>query len=179
MNLLKPFKKAFLSTISTYYSPTHKATDWYKKYGEPLVAPENAVVTRIRGNQYAPFEDIELAKGYVLEMTGESGFKHEYWHIMPFLAVTLGDQVKRGQIVAYMGNSGNVLSDGRYIPLPERSKSPYLGTHLHQNLIKDGEYLDPVLYMDLNEEPQYTALDTLTAIAKVIWNVNQVVSGKT
>lgn len=173
MKLLKPFKGASLLTISTYYNPMHKATDWYKKYGEPLVAPENATVTRILGNEYTPSDTHPLARGYALEMLGESGFKHEYWHIMPWLAVTVGDTVTRGQIVAYMGNSGNVLSGGQYVPVDERPKAPFLGTHLHQNLIRDEEYIDPVLEMDLSEEPTYGITDQIKAMAKVLWYINQ------
>lgn len=172
--LLKPFSGADKSLISTYYSPMHKATDWVGKYGTILVAPEDCIVTRILGNSYTPDDTGPLARGYLLAMTGvESDLKHEYWHILPYLPVTVGDVVQRGQIVAYMGNTGNVLSDGMYVPLDERTQAPYRGTHLHQNVIKNGEYIDPYLLMDIEEEPTYTVSDQIISATKTISNMGK------
>lgn len=171
MKLLKPFRGATFHSISTHYNPTHKATDWWYKYGTPLVAPENGKVIRILGNEYTPGNTHPLAKGYVIEIEGESGLQHEYWHIMPYLPVKVGDIVTRGQIVAYMGNSGNVLSNGKYVPVADRTKAPYYGTHLHQNVIRGEEYLDPYILIDMTEEPAYTIVDQLSAMGKTVKNM--------
>jgi len=170
MNLVKPYKKASVDLITTYYSPIHKAIDWRSKYGMPLVAPEDGIVTRILGGTYTPNDTMPLARGYVIEITS-GDTRHEYWHILPYTPVLLGDTVKRGQIVAYMGNSGNVLSGGHYVPINERTQAPFAGTHLHQNMITDGEYINSLLYMDLREEPAYTIMDELSAASKTLKNM--------
>lgn len=53
----------------------------------------------------------------------QSNYYTVYMHLKDF-KVNVGDTVSRGQVIATMGNTGNV------IPVPSAS-APYLGTHLH------------------------------------------------
>lgn len=176
--LLKPFKGAALNTVTQGYHNQHRATDWVAKYGTPLVAPEDGEVVRLLGNQYTPGDDFPLKRGYAVEMKGVSGARHEYWHTLPFAPVSLGEQVKRGQIIAYMGNSGIVVSGGQLVPIDERNKPPYKGTHLHQNYIVNGEYLNPLEFIDLGEEPKYSIMDELKAASIVLGKMAKALIGK-
>lgn len=181
--ILKPFKGASTDRITQPFHKFHRAIDWlpqnlkmpiaYRAYGTPLVAPERVKIGKVYGNKCTPDDTDPLKNGFGLWMKGlETGFEHLYWHTLPILPVNTGDIVERGTIVAYCGNSGNVISDGVYVPLEKRHVPNFDGTHLHQSVNKDGESFDPLTIMDLYTEPTYTALDQLVAISKVLMKIS-------
>lgn len=178
--MLKPFKGFTLQNITQGYHQFHKAIDvlpfrklGFGAYGTPLVAPEDCVIGKI----YTPKTVIEgdisgIKNGYGLFMKGKE-YEHMYWHTQPAFPVNTGDIVKKGTIVAYCGNSGNVYSGGQYVPIEERNTPNFAGTHLHQTISKIGvgELLNPVDFIDLQEEPTYTILDELNATIKTLWKI--------
>jgi murein DD-endopeptidase MepM/ murein hydrolase activator NlpD len=182
----KPFRGATVLNISQGFSNTHRALDWWavrkygaitlNAYGTPLCAPEKCKIKTVYGNNFVvddtnlPNTVGSLKNGYGLWMEGlETGMMHLYWHTQPFFPVSLGDIVERGQIVAYEGDSGNVLAGGVYVPLADRNKPPYFGTHLHQAAHgKDGLPIDPLSVMDLQTEPNYSMWAELEAMRKTL-----------
>ena len=159
MKLYKPFKNCTSANISTPFSSVHPAVDWYDHYGTPLVAPERVYVQGINSEEYTPNDWTSMKKGNGIKMKGDSGMEYLYWHIQPICPVSIGQTVEAGAIVAYMGNSGNVLAGGVYVPIEDRTKPPYYGTHLHAEFWKDGVRIDPSEYMVL--EPTYTIFDVI------------------
>lgn len=181
--LSAPFKGASLNNITQTYHPAHKALDivsfsrpFINGYGTPLCAPEDVEIVLIRGDAYTPDDISDETNGFGVFMKGlETGFTHLFWHTQVILPVKMGDRVKRGQIVAFMGNSGEVYSSGTYVPLEERTTPPFPGTHLHWELFDENyriggakRFLNPLDYVDWNIQPTYTNADHLKALAVVV-----------
>ena len=81
---------------------THKGNDLFARHGTPLVAVESGVITR------ASNADAGLG-GITLWLTGNSATRYYYAH-NAINAVRLGERVQVGQIVAYVGNTGNAAT---------------------------------------------------------------------
>lgn len=176
--MIKPFKKASWSNINQTYHEGHKAIDWGGKYGTPLVAPERVLIQGINGDLYTvdPNDKSRLTFGYGIKMKGlESEYEYLYWHNLPFHPVNVGDTVEAGQIVAYMGNSGNVWSNGIPVPVDERTEQPHRGTHLHHEVYLDGEQVNFVKLIDFSVEPSYTIIDELSAMARALSKIAKAV----
>lgn len=170
--ILKPYKNFNTDCVTQVFHQFHKAIDSLPKgkfaYGCPLVAPERCRIGKIYGNTKTENNDA-LKNGYGLFMKGiDSGFEHLYWHTLPVMPVSTGDIVEKGTIVAFVGNSGNVISGGVYVPLEDRLLDNKAGTHLHQVITKDGFPFDPLSIIDLNTEPSYSTLDLIIALTKTI-----------
>lgn len=171
--LLKPYKGFSVFNITQGFNPTHHAIDsapvrkGLSPYGTPLVAPEKVTIGKVYGNEFDhsdPHSDAPIKNGYGMWMTGESGLQILYWHTQPIFPVKTGDVVERGTIIAYCGNSGNVTVSGVYVPIEDRDNAPFLGTHLHEQIVKDTVLVNPLDYIDMETEPTYTILDELKAM---------------
>lgn len=111
-------------TITTYFSAGHKALDIFKGYGTNIYAANNGVVTTVKAGCIAGNLACNGRGGnYVIIKHNSSNYYTVYMHLKD-IHVKVGDNVSKGQVIASMGNTGNV------IPVPTAS-SPYLGTHLH------------------------------------------------
>lgn len=176
--LTTPFKGFTLDDVTQIFHDGHKALDLvenatplFRLYGTPLCAVENARISRIWGDNLVPDElsDSGLKDGYGVKFVGlETGYTYTYWHTLPFLPVWGGDIVKRGQIIAFMGNAGTVYSNGVYVPLEERLVKPYKGTHLHFVAYNQrGRQIDPLPMINLNWQPQYNTADFAKALTIV------------
>lgn len=111
-------------TITTYYSVGHKALDIYYGYGSNIYAANNGVVTMVKGGCVAGDLACNGRGGnYVVINHNQGNYYTVYMHLKD-IQVNVGDTVSRGQVIATMGNTGNV------IPVPSAS-APYVGTHLH------------------------------------------------
>lgn len=111
-------------TITTYFSAGHKALDIFKGYGTNIYAANNGVVTMVKAGCIAGNLACNGRGGnYVVIKHNSSNYYTVYMHLKD-IHVKVGDNVSKGQVIASMGNTGNV------IPVPTAS-SPYLGTHLH------------------------------------------------
>ena len=111
-------------TITTYFSAGHKALDIFKGYGTNIYAANNGVVTMVKAGCIAGNLACNGRGGnYVVIKHNSSNYYTVYMHLKD-IHVKVGDNVSKGQVIASMGNTGNV------IPVPTAA-SPYLGTHLH------------------------------------------------
>lgn len=171
--------------ISQTYHANHKALDItpddrkiFYGYGTPLTAPEEVRIIRITGDTYTPDSTKNLQRGYGVWMKGlETGFTHLYWHVLPYLPVWGGDIVKRGKIVAFMGNAGLVYRGGVYVPLEDRTDPDFPGLHLHWETFdptfrmgdaKAGHEVNQIPLLDYSLQPTYTTLDHLLAYGVVV-----------
>jgi murein DD-endopeptidase MepM/ murein hydrolase activator NlpD len=186
MKFLKPFKCASLNNVTQGFNATHRAIDWlpsrkagFGGYGTPLVAPEDGIVHTVYTINN-PKEDDDgklITNGFGLWIIGDSGRDHLIWHTQPVMPVSLNDRVKRGQIVAYCGDSGNVFENGVYVPIEQRNIPNFLGTHLHQMMTDIGEGkgspVDPLPLIDFDTEPSYTIFDELKAISITLLKISK------
>lgn len=104
----------------------HKGLDFSANIGTPIYATGNGkVVAAEREGGY----------GNVVKINHGYGFETLYAH-MSKIKVKKGQQVKRGDIIGYVGNTG--LSTG---------------PHLHYEIHKDGKEIDPVSYFYQDVSP--------------------------
>ncbi len=97
---------------------THRAIDFRAKIGTPVKAAGDGVVTRIGTNG---------AYGKYLRISHNDTYSTAYAHLNSFnRKLRIGSRVKKGQVVAYTGNTG-------------RSTGP----HLHFELIKGKKKVNP------------------------------------
>ena len=141
-----PVKQEELRRISLVYGermhPTlnklmdHKGLDFMGPYGTSIYATaDGVVISTLKSSSF----------GNVILIDHGNGYKTRYAHlyrIKPF-AVKKGQAVKRGELIGYMGSTG-------------RSAGP----HLHYEVLKDNEQVDPNGFFELD-------LDTL-AYAKLL-----------
>lgn len=174
--LSQPFSDTY---ITQYFHSGHYALDMVstkkqKSYGLPLVAPEDAIVIRIVGNTYTPEDTSNLKRGYGIFLQGlETGLFHQYWHTQPVCPVSVGQTVKRGKIVAFMGNAGTVRRNGKYVEVGDRLTVEKPGTHLHWEVMKSydpiqvrkGEHVDPFPLVDWLTPTKYGTFDLLSAVS--------------
>lgn len=134
------------------------------KYRTYLVAPEHCWVDRVITAETID-EGEELSRGYGIVLKSFfNNHEHFYWHCLPIFPVKKGDIVKRGQIVAQMGNSGFVKSGGKVVPLEDRLKPPYKGTHLHWAMKINDEIVDPLKHIDWSIPIRYDLWGAIKAI---------------
>ena len=70
--------------------------------------------------------------GNMVRIDHGNGFQTRYLHLAyGTVNVNVGDRVRRGQIIGYMGNTGNSF-----------------GAHLHFEVLKDGNRINPTEYLD-------------------------------
>ncbi len=100
----------------------HKALDFGAKNGTPIMAPDSGTVI---------FADWTSGKGYgyLVKIEHQKGVVTWYGHCSK-LAVKKGDKVYQGQVIAYVGSTGNST-----------------GPHLHFEIRVNGEYVNPLDYL--------------------------------
>lgn len=104
-----------------YYGPGgHNGLDIANNQGTPLLAADGGVVI------YAGWKG---GLGNAIAIDHENGFVTWYGHASS-LAVSNGERVSRGQVVAYMGSTGNST-----------------GPHIHFIIVRNGVYVDPLGYL--------------------------------
>ncbi|MDO4880895.1 MAG: M23 family metallopeptidase [Capnocytophaga sp.] len=96
----------------------HYGMDFTAPTGTPVYASGDGVVTRADNNSAGYGEHIRIDHGF--------GYESLYAHLSQY-NVRPGQKVRRGDIIGYIGNTG-------------RSSGP----HLHYEIKKDGEHLNPI-----------------------------------
>ena len=96
----------------------HNGVDLIAPQGDPVLAVADGTVTDVITSR--------KGLGNVVEITHPGGYVTRYAHLAD-VKVSRGQRVQRGRTIASVGISGNSFAP-----------------HLHFELLKDGEYLDPV-----------------------------------
>lgn len=108
-----------------YYHPGHFAVDIQTKGGGPIFASEDGTVSRAETGWNGGY-------GNVIEIEHGKGLVTLYAHNKE-LYVREGQEVKRGQLIAWMGNTGRVYGK--------------TGIHTHFEVRVNGVKKNPVLYL--------------------------------
>lgn len=101
-------------------SQFHKGMDLTARYGQPVYAPADGLVT-----YSAPFSTY----GNYVSINHGYGMVTRYGHLSR-MCVKPGDLIRRGQVIAYVGNTG-------------RSTGP----HLHYEVLLNGIHVNPYRFM--------------------------------
>lgn len=118
----------------------HYGVDFFAPRGSPVYATGNGIVKVVKANKGGYGKHIEIKHGY--------GYTTKYAHLASF-NVQRGQQVKRGQCIGYVGNTGVATSP-----------------HLHYEVIKNNKRVNPLDYFiagDLTAE-DYKVLRELASI---------------
>lgn len=117
----------------------HYGLDYSAPRGTPIYATGDGKVVKVSSSLGGYGNHVEIDHGY--------GFVTKYAHMQKF-NVKQGQMVKRGECIGYVGNTG-------------RSTAP----HLHYEIIKDGEKINPIHYFFKNvSDSDYQKLLKLASI---------------
>lgn len=142
---IRPVKGIILSGFGMRYHPIyhimrmHYGLDFRARVGTPVYATGDGVI------QYAARMG---TYGNLVEINHGFGFQSRYAHLSAFAkGIHVGAKVKRGQIIAYSGNTGVVD-----------------GPHLHYEIRINGRPVNPIYYLfgDLSPE-QYNKFKKIAA----------------
>lgn len=147
---IQPVKNNELDKLASGYGmrihPIHKGRykhsgiDFAATRGTPIYATANGVI------KLAKTSNELTGYGNQIEIDHENGYVTKYAHLEKML-VKEGEAVKRGQILGLVGNSGGSVAP-----------------HLHYEVIRKGEKINPIFYMLLGlNEDQYDQLLILSA----------------
>jgi murein DD-endopeptidase MepM/ murein hydrolase activator NlpD len=105
----------------------HKGLDFTASHGTPVYATGDGNITM------AYFSG---SYGNVIYLSHGFGYETRYAHLSGF-AIKAGDRVKRGQIIGYVGSTGNSVS-----------------SHLHYEVLFNGQHTNPINFFqrDLNNK---------------------------
>ncbi len=129
-------------SYSSVFGVRHNAIDIRVPQETLIKAPADGVVYKAKDNGY----------GYsYLILAHEGGYMTVYGHIPTFL-VEPGEKVYRGQSIALSGGTPGTKGAGLMTT----------GAHLHFEVMKGGSYVDPILYLPLDNLP-FTLPEKYTA----------------
>ncbi len=112
----------FLPTLGAW--ATHDGIDIQAKPGDPVNAALSGTIS-------AAYEDPMLGK--VIEVQHPGGFVTRYTGLATLELLRVGDPVKTGQLLSPLGDLG-----------AQESEDP---SHLHFEVLRDGEWVDPQEYL--------------------------------
>ena len=139
-------KQSYLSSgFGLRYHPIHKVRklhtgiDFGARTGTPIYATGAGKVTKVSTSSYGYGKQIEIDHGF--------GLKTKYAHLSEF-KVKVGQRVKRGEMIAYSGNTGTSS-----------------GPHLHYEVHKNRKKVNPIhyFYQDISDR-EYNKLVKLASI---------------
>lgn len=121
----------------------HWGQDFTAPIGTPIYATGDGVITEVEGSKRS-----KVGLGLNIKIDHGFGYETVYGHLNEF-NVKRGQHVKRGDIIGYVGNTGG-------------STAP----HLHYEVHKNGQKLNPMYYMFQDLTPQ--EYDKMIAISSNI-----------
>ena len=134
-------------TITQFYSNTHKAIDIAANYGSNIYSiSDGEVIIKKDGCIVGDLSCNGKGGNYVVIKHTDNLYYSVYMHLKS-IRVKQNDKVSQGDIIGYMGNTGNVE------PIPDNLLSKN-GTHLHfviyeNNPFVSGNEIDPSYFFDL------------------------------
>lgn len=97
----------------------HEGIDIFARRNTPILSASPGIVLRVGINELG---------GRVIVVMGPGGYRHYYAHLERHSAHTTGDWVEQGEVIGYVGNSGNA-----------RTTPP----HLHYGIYTSGGAINP------------------------------------
>jgi len=114
--------------------PGHHGLDILGEYGSPILATHDGTIQSITAQDPS-------AGNWILLRSLDGTFSTYYLHLSAFNNISIGQTIKAGEIIGYMGNTGGVRSSNYNLEHP--------GTHLHFGVKIHGRkneynsYVDP------------------------------------
>jgi murein DD-endopeptidase MepM/ murein hydrolase activator NlpD len=87
----------------------HEGVDIGADEGQEIYAVEDGELTRI-------FDDLSSAPGYGWSLVSDGDVQYRYYHLSGFApGLEVGDRVTRGQVIGYVGDTGNATPGGWHL----------------------------------------------------------------
>jgi murein DD-endopeptidase MepM/ murein hydrolase activator NlpD len=141
--LANPFDFEWLSKVTSYYGyrihPTSGEENYHK--GIDISVPIGTDIHSGQGGKVT-FAGNSGDYGNVVIIENADGLTSKYAHL-DSVSLSVGQEVKTGDIIGKSGNTGNST-----------------GPHLHLEILKNGEYLNPIFFADtgnFNTVPEHYA----------------------
>lgn len=113
----------------------HKAVDYYDRYGAPVIAVDDGVVSIVDLDGTVVRHGRENGVTVVIE---HSGHRYSSYGHLSKVVVKAGQQVRRGEKIGENGNTGT---------RGPSSNLPPAEPHVHLEITHGGSYVDPGKYM--------------------------------
>ena len=113
--------------------------------GIDLAAPLNSPVRAVRSGRVVQV-GFHRGLGRFIELEHQGGLRSLYAHLNA-ARVEVGARVKQGEIIGDVGKTGN-------------ARHPWISPHLHLEVLKDGEPIDPKTLVLLVVDPAGTPQET-------------------
>lgn len=108
--------------------------------GIDIMAPRNTPIRSVTEG-IVEIKGMRGLGGQVVTITGPGGYRFYYAHLEEYGAQAVGDWVEAGEIIGYVGNSGNAAVSG---------------THLHYGIYApNGEAINPYPFMKASQPFSY------------------------
>ncbi len=111
--------------ISQYFHAGHDGIDIVRYRGAPVRSAAFGVVTYVGWN---PWD--QHGRAFMVVVTHAGGYETLYGHLLPRRIVRVGEEVRKGQVVGYMGSTGNST-----------------GPHLHLELRRGRTTINPLGFL--------------------------------
>jgi len=97
-----------------------------------IVAHSDGTVVQVISDVRVATPNEATNPGNMVRIDHGNGYQTRYLHLAyNSVKVRVGDKVRKGQVIGYMGNTGNTF-----------------GAHLHFEVLKDGNKINPTEYLD-------------------------------
>ena len=129
------------SPFGKRFSPTKGASSFH--YGIDIPAPPGSKFIAVKDGEIT-FRQFLGAGGYTITLSFDN-YKISYCHCDPNFIVNVGDKIKQGQVIGYVGPKyvtgvpGNIYHDDIGF-----TNGATTGPHLHFGVRKDNNYLNPL-----------------------------------
>ncbi len=128
----------------------HLGTDFAGQVGTPILSAGDGLIV---------YAGVSSGYGNVVKIKHRDGYLTLYAHLLKFNKIRTGNKVKRGEHIAFLGNSG--LSTG---------------PHLHFGLYKDGNAIDPETLINASPIKYTVNLEFKDTKNKLIKNINNLIT---
>ena len=97
----------------------HQGVDIGAELGQAVYAVEDGLL-------YRKFTDLGSAAGYGWGLNGDTDTQYRYYHLSGFAEnLAQGDRVRRGQLIGYVGDTGNATPGGYHLHFELRPGPSY------------------------------------------------------
>ncbi len=115
------------SAYGSRQNPLDTSQEQHK--GIDIAVPLNTEIYAVQSGTVLSVETLDSGYGYHIIIAHQNAFQSLYAHCSKLL-VSKGDTVKKGELIAKSGSTGDST-----------------GPHLHFELMKNGEHVDPTHYL--------------------------------
>lgn len=149
--MCRVLKSGKYTITQEYNNELHKGIDIVKEgyQLDYIVAHSDGIVVQLISNCTSNTPNDKTNPGNMIKLDHGNGYYTRYLHLAyNSIDVNLGDKVKKGQILGYMGNTGYSF-----------------GGHLHFEVLEDNIQIDPTFFLDndfIKSNLKYKIGDTVT-----------------